>query len=50
MCAYQVNNRKAFSRRTITVSKAKYVEVYKILPGTGTLLTYKSDTQYFKPD
>lgn len=45
MSAYQVNSGKAFSRRTVTTSTAKYVEVYKILPGPRTLLECKCDTQ-----
>jgi hypothetical protein len=50
MTAYQVNSGKAFSSRTVTASKAKYGEVYKILPGPRTFLTCKSDTHYFKSE
>jgi hypothetical protein len=50
MSAYQVNSGKSFSRRTVTASKAKYVEVYKILPGPRTLLRCNIYTQYFKPE
>jgi hypothetical protein len=50
MSAHEVNSGKAFSRRTITAIKAKYVEVNEILPGPRTLLTCKIDTQHFKPE